>query len=130
MKLRFLVPLAASMALALPLCAQQKIAFTWDDLPAHSSLPPGETRQQVIDALIGTMKAQHMPAPYGFVNAQRMEAEPDLIKVLDAWRAAGFPLGNHTWSHRNLNAPSTTLEAWENEVLQNEPVLQQEMGKQ
>ena len=55
-------------------------------------------------------------------------ASPKLIKVLDAWRAAGFPLGNHTWSHLNLNAPSTTLEAWEAEVLQNEPVLQKEMG--
>lgn len=126
---------AISLVLALALCchvrpasAQQRIAFTWDDLPAHSTLPPGETRQQVIDLLIGTMQAQHLPAPYGFLNAKVLEAQPELIKVLDAWRAAGFPLGNHTWSHLNLNASSTTLEAWEAEVLQNEPMLRQEMG--
>jgi peptidoglycan/xylan/chitin deacetylase (PgdA/CDA1 family) len=115
-------------AFALSACAQQKIAFTWDDLPAHSSLPPGETRQQIIDTLISTIQAQHLPAPYGFVNAKLIETQPDLIKVLDAWRAAGFPLGNHTWSHLNLNDPSTALEAWDTEVLQDEPLLKKEMG--
>ncbi len=113
-------------ALALPARGQQQIAFTWDDLPAHGSLPPGETRQQVIDQIIAAIQQAHMPAPYGFVNARIVEQQPDTIKVLDAWRAAGFPLGNHTWSHMNLN--SSTLEAWEGEVLQNEQLLAREMG--
>ncbi|HEY4358363.1 MAG TPA: polysaccharide deacetylase family protein [Acidobacteriaceae bacterium] len=119
--------LVLSLFVSLPAAAQQKIAFTWDDLPAHSSLPPGETRQQVIDALIHTIQTQHMPAPYGFINAKAIESQPELIKVLDAWRTAGFPLGNHTWSHLNLNAPSTTVDAWGAEVLQNEPMLKKEM---
>jgi peptidoglycan-N-acetylglucosamine deacetylase len=129
-KRRTVAFVAASIFMSLPASGQQKIAFTWDDLPAHSSLPPGKTRQQVIDELIATIKQNHMPAPYGFVNAKLLEGQPELIKVLDAWRAAGFPLGNHTWSHLNLNAPSTTLEAWEGEVLQNEPVLRKEMGQE
>jgi peptidoglycan/xylan/chitin deacetylase (PgdA/CDA1 family) len=126
-KFRFVVA-AVSFALTLPLSAQQRIAFTWDDLPAHSSLPPGETRQQIIDALISTIKAEHMPSPYGFVNAKTIETHPELTKVLDAWRAAGFPLGNHTWSHLNLNAPSTSLNTWEEEILKNEATLKEEMG--
>jgi peptidoglycan/xylan/chitin deacetylase (PgdA/CDA1 family) len=126
-KFRSILTITA-FAWTLPICAQQRIAFTWDDLPAHSSLPPGETRQQVIDALIDTFKEQHMPAPYGFVNAKLIEGQPDLIKVLDAWRAAGFPLGNHTWSHLNLNTASTSLGAWEEEVLEDEPMLKKEMG--
>lgn len=126
--LKTLIGLVLSLLVSQAVFAQQKIAFTWDDLPAHSSLPPGETRQQVIDALIRTIQTEHMPAPYGFINAKAMESQPELIKVLDAWRAAGFPLGNHTWSHLNLNTPSTTVEAWDSEVLQNEPVLRKEMG--
>lgn len=128
MTCRRLVAVAVGLALALSASGQVKIAFTWDDLPSHSTLPPGETRQQIIDALIGTIQSERMPAPYGFVNARAIQREPEFTKVLDAWRAAGFPLGNHTWSHLNLNAPSTTLEAWEAEVLENEPVLQQKMG--
>ena len=42
------------------------------------------------------------------------------------WRRAGFPLGNHTWSHPNLNA--TTLQDWEADVVRNEPVVRAEMG--
>ena len=106
--------------------AQMQIAFTWDDLPAHSDLPPGVTRLQVIDQLIAGIKAANMPAPYGFVNAQALETDPTLIQVLDHWRAAGFPLGNHTYSHMNLNA--NTVEAWGADLLKDEPVLQKEMG--
>ena len=118
----------AALSLARPLYAQQKIAFTWDDLPAHSSLPSGTTRQQIIDAIISTTLAQHLPAPYGFVNAKPIEDTPDLINVLKAWRSAGFLLGNHTWSHMNLNDQNATLEAWEADLLRNEPVLSKEMG--
>lgn len=106
--------------------AQQQIAFTWDDLPAHSSLPPGVTRLQVIHDIIAAIRAAKMPAPYGFVNAKALEDDPNNIKVLDAWRAAGFALGNHTYSHANLNA--MPLEAWESDLLRDEPVLEKEMG--
>ena len=38
---------------------------------------PGKTRQQVIETLISAMKAQHMPAPYGFVNAKAIDSQPE-----------------------------------------------------
>ena len=34
----------------------QQIAITWDDLPAHSSLPQGETRVEISRKLIAAMK--------------------------------------------------------------------------
>ena len=34
----------------------QQIAFTWDDLPAHSTLPAGETRVEIGRKLIAAMK--------------------------------------------------------------------------
>lgn len=104
----------------------QQIAFTWDDLPAHSSLPPGESRVEIGHKLITAMKAAHLPPVYGFVNGVAMEREPASAPMLKDWRDAGFKLGNHTWSHMNLN--SNALSDWEADLLKNEPALQQYAG--
>lgn len=104
----------------LPLCAQQ-IAFTFDDLPAHGDLPPAETRLQVANSILATLRDQHMPAIYGFVNAAKIDKTPDGLAVLKAWRAAGEPLGSHTFSHPSLN--DLTPAQFEAEIASNEPIL-------
>jgi len=104
----------------------QKIAFTWDDLPAHSTLPPGETRVDIGRKIITAMKEAQMPPAYGFVNGVRTEDEPLSTPMLKEWRDAGLPLGNHTWSHMNLNQHS--LAEWEADVLKNEQILKLYMG--
>lgn len=101
----------------------QQIAFTWDDLPVHSALPPGETRVEIGRKLIEAMKAEHLPPVYGFVNGIALEREPASAPMLKEWRDAGFQLGNHTWSHMNLN--TGPLAEWEADLLKNEPVLEQ-----
>jgi peptidoglycan-N-acetylglucosamine deacetylase len=103
----------------------QQMAFTWDDLPAHSSLPPGETRVEIGRKLIATMKESKMPPVYGFVNGVRTEEEPASTPMLADWRAAGLLLGNHTWSHVNLNQSS--VDAWEADLLKNEDILKADM---
>ncbi len=100
----------------------QQIAFTWDDVPAHGPLPAGELRLGIGHRIIEAMQAQHLPPAYGFVNGAALEREPESVSVLKDWRDAGFPLGNHAWSHMNLNTAS--LEEWEADVLKNEPVLE------
>ena len=104
----------------------QQIAFTWDDLPAHSALPHGETHVEIGHKLIAAMKAAHMPPVYGFVNGIAIEREPAAAPMLKDWRDAGFLLGNHTWSHMNVNTSS--LADWEADLLKNEPVLKQYAG--
>jgi peptidoglycan/xylan/chitin deacetylase (PgdA/CDA1 family) len=104
----------------------QQIAFTWDDLPAHSALPPGETRVEIGRKLIAAMRKAEMPPVYGFVNGIRTEEQPLSTPMLKEWRDAGFLLGNHTWSHMNLNQHS--LEDWESDVLKNETLLKSHMG--
>ncbi len=57
-----------------PLTAQQaplQVAFTFDDLPAHGPLPPGEYRPGPIRSIIKTLKTENMPPVYGFVNGFR-----------------------------------------------------------
>ena len=95
----------------------QQIAFTWDDLPAHSALPSDETRVEIGRKLIAAMKDAKMSPVYGFVNGVHTEEEPLSTPMLTNWRSAGLLLGNHTWSHMNLN--QSALAAWEADVLKN-----------
>jgi peptidoglycan/xylan/chitin deacetylase (PgdA/CDA1 family) len=104
----------------------QQIAFTWDDLPAHSALPSDETRVEIGRKLIAAMKDAKMSPVYGFVNGVHTEEEPLSTPMLTNWRSAGLLLGNHTWSHMNLN--QSALAAWEADVLKNEELLRRDMG--
>ncbi len=78
------------------------IAITVDDMPDHGSLPANTTRVKIGDDYIAALKAHGVTQAWGFVNAVGIEREPGSDVVLDHWRAAGFPLGNHTWSHVNI----------------------------
>jgi peptidoglycan/xylan/chitin deacetylase (PgdA/CDA1 family) len=103
----------------------QHIAITFDDLPAHGPLPPHETRIEVARKVIRALKAERIPTTYGFVNGVRVQEDPSTGAVLAAWRSAGFPLGNHTWSHVNLNQVS--LQQYEDEIAKDEPLLKLQM---
>jgi peptidoglycan/xylan/chitin deacetylase (PgdA/CDA1 family) len=101
--------------------AQPKIAFTFDDLPAHSALPPGVTRLEVAQKIIAALHDAKMPPTYGFVNGARVEEQPADGEVLSAWVEAGHPVGNHTWSHMNLN--QNPAGDFEGEISRNEGLL-------
>lgn len=105
----------------LPALAEPRIAITFDDLPSHDLLPRGTTRVQIAEQIIAALKAANTPPVYGFINGIRLEDDPASAPVLKLWRAAGFPLGNHTWSHMNLSAKP--LSAWQTDTLRNEPIL-------
>jgi len=102
-----------------------KIALTFDDLPAHSALPPGVSRIDVAGRLLAAFHDAGTGPVYGFINGVHEEREPDSIGVLSLWRAAGHPLGNHTWTHMNLNTNS--LADWEADLVRNEPLLEKHM---
>ena len=98
-----------------------ELAITFDDLPEHGPIPPDETPLSVSNRVITALKAAGVSNVMGMVNGQRTVTHPETMQVLRAWRAAGLPLGNHTWSHPNLN--STPTEAYNREIAQNEPLL-------
>jgi peptidoglycan/xylan/chitin deacetylase (PgdA/CDA1 family) len=104
----------------------QKVAITFDDLPLNGDLPPAVTRAQIARDAIALLKARHLPAAYGFVNAQKLEGNPDAAEALKIW-AASEPLGNHTYGHLDLNA--NPAEAFERQIGENEPVLELLAGK-
>jgi len=113
--------IAALAFAAIPFATSQQIAFTWDDLPAHSALPPGETRVEIGRKLIAAMQGERMPPVYGFMNGVQLDREPDSAPMLKDWTYAGYLLGNHTWSHMNLN--TMDLVDWEADLRKNEPLL-------
>ena len=98
-----------------------QLAITMDDLPVHFPLPPGETRLSVAQQILAAFKAAGVPEVYGFTNGVQIEREPQSAAALTAWTAAGYPLGNHTWSHQNLNQISA--EEFDAEIGRNEETL-------
>ena len=119
-----------------PPAIQPSFAITFDDLPVHGPLPPGETRLEIAHSILSTLQANHMPPVYGFVNARRLTPadpthastnthdiapdDPD-YPFLTAWRANGEPLGNHTANHLSLDDLSTA--ALEQNILDDETTL-------
>ncbi len=95
------------------------IAITFDDIPAHGPLPAGQTRVAVIRDIVRALADAKAPA-FGFMNAGFGADDPaGAAKAIAAWRAAGLPLGNHTYSHANLDlvgAPAFAAEIARNEA--------------
>ena len=103
------------------------IAVTVDDLPVHGQLPPQMTRLGIAGSYLRTLAAHHVPEAYGFVNAIGIKNEPGSAAVLEAWRKAGYPLGNHTYSHMNLDN-AASLDAWQADVAAGEPEIASRMA--
>ncbi len=119
--------LSGALVLSVGLAWGQQIAVTFDDLPVHGAMPPGMTRSEIAESILKTLKLEKLPPVYGFINGGRGEGDPDSLAALQTWRAAGQPLGNHTWAHLDIN--KETAEQFEAEVLRNEPLLERLMGK-
>ena len=113
--------LLAAFAFAAAPVAARDIAITFDDLPAHSALPPGITRLMVAQDIVTTLQAAGVPQVYGFINGSALEREPGTDAVLKTWRDAGFPLGNHGWAHLGLSKIDEAT--FESELEKNEPIL-------
>jgi peptidoglycan/xylan/chitin deacetylase (PgdA/CDA1 family) len=118
--------LAGLLLLSAVLAHSQQMAITFDDLPAHGEKPDGMTRLDIVQSILATLKQEHLPPTYGFINGKRREEDASSLAVLKAWRGAGQPLGNHTWSHEDFN--NETPEQFEAEVAKVEPLLKQLMG--
>lgn len=101
-------------------------AITFDDLPDHGALPPNVTRAQIAQDIVRSLQKAKAPPVYGFLNANALKSDPSSIEVLRIWRAGGNLLGNHTYSH--MGASAVSAEAFEQDVLADEPVLARTMA--
>lgn len=106
--------------------ASHTVALTFDDVPVHAGLPPGMSRSDVVRSIRASLGAHGVPPTCGFLNAKGLDGGPDSADALRLWRAAGHPLGNHTYSHLDLHA--NTVKAFEDDVIANEAALRSQMG--
>src|SRR5437870_4937117 len=83
-----------------------KLAVTVDDLPAHGPLPPGSTRTAVARAVLKALRDNGISQAYGFANGYMEKYEGGVNQVLQLWLDAGYPLGNHTYDHLQLDKMS------------------------
>jgi peptidoglycan/xylan/chitin deacetylase (PgdA/CDA1 family) len=113
--------LAATAGALPPFAEAQEVAITFDDLPSHGPLPVGTTRSDVARSILATLKDAKIPEIYGFINAGKLEKNPEDIEFLKLWREAGQPLGNHTYTHMNFN--ENTVAAFEENIEKNESIL-------
>jgi peptidoglycan/xylan/chitin deacetylase (PgdA/CDA1 family) len=123
---------AAALAAAGLLCAQSRqVALTFDDLPrggdtgrAYTLADTLEVNHRILDAMRG------QPVT-GFVNpggAAAVDLGPQgLQTVLRLWHDRGAVLGNHTFSHPDLNR--TPPDAYIADILRAEPALEQALGR-
>lgn len=116
----------AMLATAAQAASAFNVAITVDDLPAHGSATPGMTRTEIGRSYIAALKAHKVPAVFGFVNAIHLSRDASSEQVLNDWRAAGYPLGSHTYSHKGIN--EGTVEDFEADIVRNELVLQKFMA--
>ena len=88
--MKSIVLVSALMAFS-AVASGQQMAITFDDLPVHGARPQGETRLEIIQSILETLKDERLPPVYGFINGGRGAEDPDSLSVLRAWRKAGQP---------------------------------------
>lgn len=102
------------------------VALTLDDLPTTDERPPQLSRAEIAGSIIRALQSGHAPPTYGFANAGQLADGPRDISVIRMWRAAGFPIGNHTYSHMDLGAK--TAAEFEQDIAKDEPLLREQMA--
>ena len=103
----------------------RRIAVTIDDLPwarLDQIVPPDLQARH--EALMAQLRQAGVPV-VGFVNENKLEVDgqvqPARVQMLRDWRDAGYVLGNHTYSHMDLNAKGVA--AFQQDFLRGETVL-------
>ena len=88
--------------------------FFWQNPVKLSSVERNE-------AILGTLKAQSIKAAL-FVVGRNVEKDEGK-QLLASWNSAGHMIGNHTYSHRELNSSNTDIKFYEDDILRAEALL-------
>jgi len=118
------IPITLLLCAVLSSAAGREVAVTIDDLPRGGDGGPrtlagirAMTRQ-----LLQPFREQHIPV-IGFVNAGTVDSlgPQGLRELLDLWLDSGADLGNHTYSHPNIN--EVPLDQYTDDIVKGEPDL-------
>ncbi|MES2697150.1 MAG: polysaccharide deacetylase family protein [Verrucomicrobiota bacterium] len=102
--------------------AKRKIAVTIDDGPATGAARDLEVFLRIADGLREAFVAEKVPAIM-FVNERQFQVDGQRdarVAALQRWLEAGLDLGNHTYSHPNLN--DTPLPRYLDDIVKGEAI--------
>jgi peptidoglycan/xylan/chitin deacetylase (PgdA/CDA1 family) len=101
----------------------RQVAITIDDLPRGGDGGPYDlaTVRAMTEELLRPFREQRIPV-IGFVNAGRHVHDcAELREILNLWLDAGANLGNHSYSHVDINQVS--LDAYIADIVRGEPAI-------
>ena len=98
-----------------------QFSITMDDFHWANAikLTAAERNQSILD----TLQANSIKAAL-FVIGRNIDSDEGK-QLLSAWDKAGHLIGNHTYSHRNYNAPQATIEEYQQDILRAEALLKE-----
>jgi peptidoglycan/xylan/chitin deacetylase (PgdA/CDA1 family) len=105
------------------------IAVTFDDLPyvAVASADYVRDAQRVTNEILRVLRTHRAPA-VAFVNESRVQVQGEMdarAALLVQWAESGVILGNHTYSHADLNV--LTISQYEDEIIRGDVVTRRVM---
>ena len=114
---------AASLTMSRPAGAQRSVApqisITMDDFNWQNAVYQSAAARN--RSILSTLNAHSIKAAL-FVIGRNVENEEGQ-QLLDEWNKAGHLIGNHTYSHQNLNSPSMKLDTYTADIAKAETLL-------
>ena len=114
---------AASLTMSRPAGAQRSVApqisITMDDFNWQNAVYQSAVARN--RSILSTLNAHSIKAAL-FVVGRNVENEEGQ-QLLDEWNKAGHLIGNHTYSHQNLNSPSMKLDTYTADIAKAETLL-------
>lgn len=110
----------ACFAASAPAQPVRRIALTFDDLPGVSQRSSLEALDDINMRLLATLRIDRVPA-VGFVNERGLDVPGERearTALLGRWVSSSLTLGNHTYSHPDLN--DTPVEAYLADIVKGE----------
>jgi peptidoglycan/xylan/chitin deacetylase (PgdA/CDA1 family) len=112
------------LAVMMASAAGREVAITIDDLPRGGDGGPRDLAsvEAMTKRLLKPFRDEKIPL-IGFVNQGRQVdfGADGLRQILDLWLDAGADLGNHSYSHRDIN--NVPLDQYTTDIVKGEPVL-------
>lgn len=96
-----------------------QFAITMDDFNWRNPVKLTSTERN--EAILGHLQTSSIKAALFVVGRNIESAEGK--QLLSAWDKAGHLIGNHTYSHRNYNAPEASIADYQQDILRAEALL-------
>lgn len=103
---------------------KRQVALTFDDLPLQGPALSNSKLNVMTAKLLKSLTTNKVPA-LGVVNGHKLYSnkrlDPARVAMLRMWLDAGFELGNHTYSHADIN--TMPLASYQQDVIRGETTI-------